>query len=59
MTKVLIYINIIATLLLLFAGFDQVLSWKILTPTGLVFVIFTSATFLLITTFLQITMKDD
>ena len=59
MTKVLIYINIIATLLLLFAGFDQVLSWGMITSTGLVFVIFTSATFLLISTFLQITMKDD
>jgi len=59
MTKVLIYINIVATLLLLFAGFDQILSWRMLTSTGLIFVIFTSATFLLITTFLQITMKDD
>ena len=59
MTKVLVYINIIATLLLLFAGFDQILSWGMITRTGLVFVIFTSATFLLITTFLQITMKDD
>ncbi len=59
MTKVLIYINIIATLLLLFAGFDQILNWGMMTKTGLVFVIFTSAIFLLITTFLQITMKEE
>jgi len=59
MSKILIYINIIATLLLLFTGFDQILAWKILTPNGVVFVIFISAIFLLTTTFLQITKKEN
>ncbi len=59
MSKVLTYINIIAILLLLFAGFDKILNWQIITSTGMIFVIFTAAIFLLITTFLQLTMKDN
>ncbi|HEY4694391.1 MAG TPA: hypothetical protein VIH52_00245 [Candidatus Nanoarchaeia archaeon] len=59
MSKTLVYINIIATLLLLFAGFDQMLKIGILTDTGLIFVIFTAATFLLITVFLQLTLKKE
>ena len=58
MSKLLVYINIIATLLLLFAGFDRVFEMGILTQMGLVLVIFTSATFLLITIFLQLTLKE-
>ncbi len=58
MTKILVYINIIATLLLLFAGFDKVLNIGILRETGLTLVIFTAATFLLITTFLQLTIRS-
>lgn len=58
MTKIYIYINIIATLLLLFAGFDRVLNVGILRETGLTLVIFTAASFLLITTFLQMTIRS-
>lgn len=57
MTKTLIYINILATLLLLFAGFDKMLNIGILRDTGLLLVIFTAATFLLITIFLQLTIR--
>ncbi len=57
MGKILIYINIIATLLLLFAGFDKILSVGILDTNGLILVIFTSATFYLITIFLQLTVR--
>lgn len=57
MSKVLIYINLIAILLLLFAGFDKVLGYKFLTDNGQGLVIFTASIFLLVTTFLQITMK--
>jgi hypothetical protein len=58
MTKTLIYINILATLLLLFAGFDKILNIGILRDAGLLLVIFTAATFLLITTFLQLTIRN-
>ncbi len=59
MSKILLYINIIAALLLLFAGSDQFFSLAILNPTGLIFVIFTAATFILITTFLQLTVHQE
>ncbi len=59
MSKILLYINIIAALLLIFAGSDQFFQIGILTATGLTFVIFTAATFLLITTFLQLTVKHE
>lgn len=59
MSKILIYINLIAILLLLFAGFDQLFKVGILTPMGLVFVIFTASVFLLMTTFLQLTIKKN
>lgn len=57
MGRTLIYINIIAILLLLFSGFDKVLKMGILDSNGTTLVIFTSATFLLITTFLQLTVR--
>lgn len=57
MGKILIYINIIATLLLLFAGFDKILGIGILDANGVTLVIFTAATFYLITTFLQLTVR--
>ncbi len=57
MGKILIYINIIATLLLLFAGFDKILGIGILDTNGIILVIFTSATFYLITIFLQLTVR--
>ncbi len=57
MGKTLIYINIIATLLLLFAGFDKILGIGILDTNGTTLVIFTAATFYLITIFLQLTVR--
>lgn len=57
MGKTLIYINIIATLLLLFAGFDKILNIGILDTHGITLVIFTAATFYLITIFLQLTVR--
>lgn len=57
MGKTLIYINILATLLLLFAGTDKMLNIGLLNENGLILVIYTAATFLLITTFLQLTVR--
>jgi hypothetical protein len=58
MTKTLIYIDILAILLLLFAGADSIVNWNILSEIGLVLVIFVSATLLLITTFLRLTTRE-
>ena len=57
MTKTLIYIDILAIMLLLFAGADRIVNWNILSDIGLVLVIFVSATLLLITTFLRLTTR--
>ncbi len=59
MSKTLVYIDILAILLLLFAGTDKVVSWNILSEIGLVLVIFVSGTLLLITTFLRLTTKEE
>ena len=59
MSRILISINIIAILILLFAGFDQLFNLGLLKTLGLSLVIFTAAIFLLITTFLQLTSKDN
>lgn len=55
MSKTLIYIDILACMLLLFAGTDRLISWNILSEIGLLLVIFVAATLLLITTFLRLT----
>ncbi len=58
MSRTLIYIDILAIMLLLFAGTDRMLNWNILSDIGLVLVIFVSATLLLITTFLRLTTRE-
>ena len=58
MSRTLIYIDILAIMLLLFAGADSMISWNILSNIGLVLVIFVSATLLLITTFLRLTTRE-
>lgn len=55
MLRTLIYIDILAIMLLLFAGADRIVGWNILSEIGLLLVIFVSATLLLITTFLRLT----
>ncbi|HSX57930.1 MAG TPA: hypothetical protein VLE47_01495 [Candidatus Saccharimonadales bacterium] len=57
MTQTLVYIDILAIMILLFAGADRFLHWSILSDLGLVLVIFVAATLLLITTFLRLTVK--
>lgn len=57
MTQTLVYIDILAIMLLLFAGTDRFLGWSILSDLGLVLVIYVAATLLLITTFLRLTVK--
>ena len=58
MSRTLIYIDILAIMLLLFAGADRIVNWNILSDIGLVLVIFVSATLLLITTFLRLTTRE-
>ncbi len=57
MTQTLIYIDILAIMLLLFAATDKFLHWGILSDLGLVLVIFVASILLLITTFLRLTVK--
>lgn len=57
MSKTLVYIDLLAILLLLFAGTDKILAWNILSEIGLVLVVFVAATLLLITTFLRLTIR--
>ena len=58
MSRTLIYIDILAIMLLLFAGADRIVNWNILSDIGLVLVIFVSATLLLITTFSRLTTRE-
>lgn len=58
MTRILIYIDLLGCMLLLFAGGDRILSWSILSESGLVLVIFVAATLILITTFLRLTSPE-
>jgi len=58
MSRTLIYIDILAIMLLLFAGADRIVNWNILSEIGLALVIFVAATLLLITTFLRLTTRE-
>ena len=58
MYRTLIYIDILAIMLLLFAGSDRIINWNILSDIGLVLVIFVAAILLLITTFLRLTTRE-
>lgn len=50
-------INLIALSLLILAGLDNLFSLNILTKDGLSLVIFTVVVFILVTTFLELTLK--
>lgn len=55
--KLQIYINLIALVLLILAGLDNLFRFNILTKDGLSLIIFTVTVFILVTTFLELTLK--